>query len=169
MTVTARNEPRRLTGLNEFLSLPETVPASELIDGEIVQKPLGTLPHGRAQSRLLALLIAHGATRHGSAVADQGFNGPGANHRVPDVAWFAPGSAPGLVAEVRSEDEPLAFVQGKLTFLRERGAVATLLVDPGRELIEVVDGEFVSVAAAGETVVLHSVGGFSFPVSRLFE
>lgn len=159
--------------------MPETEPANELIDGEVVQKPMGKVPHSRAQSRLLALLVVHEATRDGEALVEQGINGPGANHRVPDVAWFAPGRltdeqdypafAPDLAVEVRSEGQSLAFLRGKLAFLREHGSVATLLVDPGRKVVEVVDGDFASVAATGETVVLHSIGGFSFPVSRLFE
>ena len=40
--------------LTEFLALPETEPASELIDGEVVQKTMPTWDHGVIQ-RLLFL------------------------------------------------------------------------------------------------------------------
>lgn len=47
----------RLT-LAEFQALPETEPVSELIDGEVVQKPLPTLEHGIIQSLLSFVLVA---------------------------------------------------------------------------------------------------------------
>lgn len=158
--------------------MPETEPASELIDGEVVQKPMGKVPHSRAQSRLLALLVVHEATRAGEALVEQGVNGPGANHRVPDVAWFAPGRlgseqdypafAPDLAVEVRSEGQSLAMLPSKLAFLRANGAVATLLIDPSRRTIEVVDGESSFTVDAAGTVTLESIGGFSFQAARLF-
>jgi Uma2 family endonuclease len=40
----------RLT-LEEFLKLPETKPASEYIEGEIIQKPLPKIKHSRLQSK----------------------------------------------------------------------------------------------------------------------
>lgn len=174
-----RHAPRRPIELDEFLSMPETEPASELVDGEVVQKPMGKVPHSRAQSRLLTLLMVHEATRDGEALVEQGINGPGANHRVPDVAWFAPGRlegeedypdfAPDLAVEVRSEGQSLAFLRGKLNFLREHGSVATMLVDPRRKVIEVVDGDIATVATESDTVVLRSIGGFSFAAARLFK
>ena len=79
----------RLT-LAEFLALPETEPASELIDGEVVQKPVAKVPHSRGQSQLLGALLNHPATMHGTALTELGAN-LGEDHRVPDVSWFAPG------------------------------------------------------------------------------
>jgi Uma2 family endonuclease len=38
----------RLT-LEEFLKLPETKPASEYIEGEIIQKPMPKIKHSRLQ------------------------------------------------------------------------------------------------------------------------
>lgn len=39
--------------LEEFLKLPETKPASEYIEGEIVQKPMPKTRHSRLQGRLI--------------------------------------------------------------------------------------------------------------------
>ena len=41
---------RRFT-LEEFLKLPESKPASEYIEGEIIQKPLPKIKHSRLQSK----------------------------------------------------------------------------------------------------------------------
>ncbi len=44
--------PSRFPSLEEFLQLPETKPASEYIDGQIVQKPMPKSRHSRLQGRL---------------------------------------------------------------------------------------------------------------------
>ncbi len=41
---------RRFT-LEEFLKLPESKPASEYIEGEIIQKPLPKIKHSRLRSK----------------------------------------------------------------------------------------------------------------------
>jgi Uma2 family endonuclease len=45
-------KPSLLT-LDEFLNLPETKPASEYIDGEIIQKPMPKTRHSRLQAKLI--------------------------------------------------------------------------------------------------------------------
>ena len=42
--------------LEEFLKLPETKPASEYIDGEIIQKPMPKGRHSRLQGKLCAVI-----------------------------------------------------------------------------------------------------------------
>jgi len=42
--------------LEEFLTLPETKPASEFINGEIVQKPMPQGEHSRLQGKLCAVI-----------------------------------------------------------------------------------------------------------------
>ena len=48
-------KPGALT-LEEFLKLPETKPASEYLDGEIVQKPMPKTRHSRLQAKLTAAI-----------------------------------------------------------------------------------------------------------------
>jgi Uma2 family endonuclease len=45
--------PVRKIALEEFLALPDTKPASEYIDGEIIQKPMSQGQHSVIQSGLL--------------------------------------------------------------------------------------------------------------------
>jgi Uma2 family endonuclease len=44
---------KSLLTLEQFLKLPETKPASEFIDGEILQKPMPKARHSRLQSKLI--------------------------------------------------------------------------------------------------------------------
>jgi Uma2 family endonuclease len=46
---------RRFT-LEEFLKLPETKPASEYIEGEIIQKPMPNTKHSRLQGQFLRVI-----------------------------------------------------------------------------------------------------------------
>jgi Uma2 family endonuclease len=45
-------KPASLT-LEEFLKLPETKPASEYIDGAVIQKPISKTRHSRLQGKLI--------------------------------------------------------------------------------------------------------------------
>lgn len=45
--------PPKNISLGEFLSLPETQPASEYVAGKVVQKPMPQARHSRLQSKLL--------------------------------------------------------------------------------------------------------------------
>ncbi len=44
------------TTLEEFLKLPETKPASQYIDGEIIQKPMPKTRHSRLQAKSIATI-----------------------------------------------------------------------------------------------------------------
>jgi len=48
--------PLKSISLTEFLQLPETKPASEYIDGEIIQKPMGQGQHSTLQTELASYL-----------------------------------------------------------------------------------------------------------------
>ncbi|KAF3883765.1 MULTISPECIES: Uma2 family endonuclease [Nostocales] len=74
--------------LQEFLKLPETNPASEYINGEIVQKPMPKGRHSRLQCKLCAVInqvaedkkIAYGFPELRCSFGDRSI--------VPDVAVF---------------------------------------------------------------------------------
>lgn len=50
--------PTKPLTLEAFLTLPETKPASEYIDGKIIQKPMPQGKHSALQSDLMALINA---------------------------------------------------------------------------------------------------------------
>lgn len=170
--------------LEKFLSLPETNPYSELIDGEVCQKAMGKETHSSAQGALVLLFGTAPALRGGRCYPELGFNFPTsleANHRVPDFSFYKPGrprpshpypladEMPDLVAEIRSEGQTRGSQERRLAFLRANGVLCTLLVDPQEQSVTVHELGREWVAYAGDVVTLESLRGFSFQVSVLFE
>ena len=168
--------------LDEFLRLPETKPYTELINGELCQKPVGKIRHSRAQRNLLVLLLRHPMTAAGTSWTELGFRFPRTslgNLRVPDFSFFLPpyqpddeedypDRAPDLAAEVRSKGQSMRSQRERLAFLREQGTRCTLLVDPEAQTVEVHDGERTYVASGTDEVRLEALGRFSFTVSGLW-
>jgi Uma2 family endonuclease len=80
--------PVRQITLEEFLELPDTKPASEYIDGEIIQKPMPQFQHSVIQGRLLIeLTLAWGEAELAQAFPELrcSFGGRAV---VPDVVVF---------------------------------------------------------------------------------
>ena len=99
--------------LDEFLRMPETKPASELIWGEVVQKPMTKRSHWRTAQALAAALERLMRSYGGDAgpEATVPLRAPG-NVFVPDMAYWAPDKPQGtnpealpatLAIEIRSE------------------------------------------------------------------
>lgn len=81
--------PTRRISLEEFLKLPETKPASEYIDGEIIQKPMPQGKHSRLQGQLVST-INHVTEPRKTALAFPELRCTfGGLSTVPDVAVFA--------------------------------------------------------------------------------
>ena len=174
--------PSRLMTLAEFLELPETEPYTELINGELCQKPVGKNRHSAAQSNLQILLALHPATAKGKSRVELGFRFPRTsrgNLRVPDVSYYLPGyvpdpdedypeRAPDLAAEVRSNGQSTTSQRERLAFLRSQGTRCTLLIDPEAQTVEVHDGEVTSLALGGDEVRLELLAGFSFFLNEIW-
>ncbi|MBI2767750.1 MAG: Uma2 family endonuclease [Chloroflexi bacterium] len=172
----------RLVTLEEFLSWPEEQPALELIDGIPEQKPVPSLPHSRATTKLMFLLHEHPATSKGEVLAELGksYHTPLGNHRVPDLSFSAerriPGSGelypaepPDLVAEVKSKGQGRDALLARLRFLLSQGVRVGLLIDPERATVTVVDTVGERRFAKDDEVAIPEVGAFSFRASQLFE
>lgn len=174
--------PSRLITLAEFLELPETEPYTELINGELCQKPVGKIRHSKPQGKLYLLLARHPATALGTPWPELGFRFPltsRGNLRVPDVSYYLPGyvpdpdddypdRAPDLAAEVRSKGQSLVSLRERLTFLRSQGTRCTLLIDPDAQTVEVHDGDRTALASGDDEVRLDTLAGFSFGVAELW-
>lgn len=80
--------PAKILTLDEFLQLPETKPASEYIDGQIVTKPMPQGKHSKLQGRLVSVInhIAE-AQRIGLALPELRCTFAGRSI-VPDIAVF---------------------------------------------------------------------------------
>jgi Uma2 family endonuclease len=79
---------KKLT-LEEFLKLPETKPASEYIDGRIIQKPLPQGKHSTIQGELVSAINALVKSRRIALALPELRCTFGGRSIVPDVAVFA--------------------------------------------------------------------------------
>lgn len=146
----------QLVTLEEFLQLPETKPASELIDGKIIQKPMPQGEHSLLQGSLcqninqitkpnkIALAFPELRCVFGGLAV------------VPDVVVFRweriPRSTSGRIAnrfeispdwaiEILSPDQSYKQVLNKLLHCADHGTELGWLIDPKDESILVVDGD----------------------------
>ncbi len=163
--------------VDEFLRMPETKPASELIDGEVVQKPMTKRSHWRTAQALAAALERYMQTHGGDA-------GPEATVPlratgdvfVPDMAYWAPDKPQGtneetlpatLAIEIRSEGQTMAYLRRKCRRYRESGVDAVWLIDPEHHVVEVFDGEQDGVPASGILRSPH-LPGFELDLDELY-
>ena len=135
----------RLT-LEEFLSLPETKPGSEYLDGEVMQKSMPTVDHAIIQ-RLISLVF--GLFLRERPIADGGtewrciFGTPGHElARLPDFALVLRErlrgvrgdepfrGAPDFAVEILSPDDRMSDALEKVRLYLEHGVRLVWLIDP---------------------------------------
>ena len=80
-------KPVSLT-LEEFLNLPETKPASEYIDGEIIQKPMPKTRHSRLQGKIIDVINEVTEARQIAYAFPELRCTFGGRSIIPDVAVF---------------------------------------------------------------------------------
>lgn len=80
--------PAKSITLEEFLKLPETEPASEYIDGQIIQKPMPQGEHSNIQSELIIAINAVVKPQKIARVFPELRCTFGGRSIVPDVAVF---------------------------------------------------------------------------------
>ncbi|UBF24463.1 Uma2 family endonuclease [Kovacikia minuta CCNUW1] len=86
--------PEKTVTLDEFLNLPETKPASEYINGHIIQKPMPQGKHSKLQGEIVTTINAV-VEDHRIALAFPELRCTfGGRSIVPDVAVFAWGRIP---------------------------------------------------------------------------
>ena len=132
--------------LDQFLKLPETKPAREYVDGEVLKKPMPTGWHGLVQG-LLSLVVNLFLRRQPVGFAGSEIRcifGPPGRERayVPDFIFIAAGGAdrvltngpvrhaPDLAVEILSPDDRPGRVQRKIRFYLANGVRLVWVVDP---------------------------------------
>ncbi|MCL1468339.1 Uma2 family endonuclease [Argonema galeatum] len=139
--------------LEEFLKLPETKPASECINREIVQKPMPQGEHSRLQFKFCAV-VNEVAEPQKIAIAFPELRCTfGGDSIVPDVVVFRweriPVRPSGRIAnrfeihpdwsiEILSPDQSQTKVLSKLLHCSQHGTELGWLIDPEEETILVV-------------------------------
>lgn len=174
--------------LEEFLKLPETKPASELICGEVVQKPMPDALHSTIQLFLGSLIRAFLVNAKLGRVLPE-FRcifGPQGSEQtfVPDLVyvsnqrWTRPGpgqrffqrAAPDLIIEVLSPDQNTRLFTAKINFYLRHGVRLVWVIDPEDRVITVYrpDADPRNLLP-GDTLDGEDVlPGFSVAVSDIF-
>jgi Uma2 family endonuclease len=140
--------------LADFLSMPETQPASELVAGEILQKPMPQPEHSRIQYKLCAAINEIAETAKIACAFPELRCICGTDGLVPDIAvfrWermlFEPDGRlakrfdiyPDWAIEILSPDQRRSMVLPKLVNCCQQGTTLGWLIDPSEEAIWVVN------------------------------
>ncbi|MBE9187684.1 Uma2 family endonuclease [Microcoleus sp. LEGE 07076] len=146
--------------LEEFLKLPETEPASEFFDGEILQKPMPQGEHSILQSELCKTIDRLAQTRKIAKAFSELRCTFGGKSIVPDIAVFRweriPFLPSGRIAnnfeinpdwsiEILSPNQSQTKVLGKLLHCSRHGTELGWLLHPEEESILVFTGQKVEL------------------------
>ena len=170
------------------LPIPETKPATEFIDGRLVQKmsPFGM--HARVQAAVAVALTAWSdAKGRGRVGTEWDFDltpsDGGSCRLVPDVAFLSydrvgfddeaaaqvPTVAPNVVVEILSEGQTLDNTRRRVRIFLDCGAEVVILVDPRAEEAWLVDPVATVHLMRDGTIEHDALPEFSMPLVRCFE
>ena len=142
--------PTKTFTLEEFLKLPETKPASEYIDGQIIQKPMPQGKHSKLQGKLVTAINEVVQSQKIALAFPElrcTFSG---RSMVPDVAVFAweriPTdergdvgnvfqAAPDWTIEILSPDQSQTKVTSNILHCLEHGRRLGWLIDPDERAV----------------------------------
>ncbi|MGI0491023.1 Uma2 family endonuclease [Alkalinema pantanalense CENA528] len=142
--------PDKTITLEAFLKLPETKPASEYIDGRIVQKPMPQGKHSKLQGKLVTAINQLAEDRKIALAFPELRCTFGGRSIVPDVAVFAWDRIPvddnGDIAnvfplcpdwsiEILSPDQSPTKVTGNILHCLKHGCQVGWLIDPAEKSI----------------------------------
>ncbi|MEM8642475.1 MAG: Uma2 family endonuclease [Cyanobacteria bacterium P01_G01_bin.54] len=148
--------PRKLLTLEDFLQLPETKPASEYLNGQIIQKPLPQGEHSAIQTELAPAInaivkpqkIARAFTELRCSFGDRSL--------VPDISVFRweriPRKPEGGIAnrfllapdwaiEILSPDQSQTKVTKNILHCLNHGTPMGWLIDPGERSVLIFSGD----------------------------
>jgi Uma2 family endonuclease len=167
-----------------FIARPEHAERRfELIDGEIIEKPMPTEIHGDIAGWIVTFFNLY-FMQHpiGRAVVEGRYRptDDALNDRIPDVSVVlgdrpitrrgAANFLPDICIEIQSPDDALKGLRDKAAFYLAHGAKYALVVRPEKRLIEVysADEEIVILRADDALTFPDLLPGFAVEVSRLF-
>ena len=139
--------------LDGFLKLPETKPAFEFIDGQIIQKPMPQGKHSRIQSKLCATINQVSEDRRIACAFTELRCLCGQDSTIPDVTVFRweriplTGSgeienrfniSPDWTIEILSPGQSQTLVMAKILNCLANGTKLGWLIDPAESAIVVI-------------------------------
>lgn len=142
--------PMQAITLEEFLQLPETKPASEYIDGKIIQKPMPQGQHSRLQQKLTSAINLNLEEQQVALALPELRCTFGRRSTVPDIAVFTweriPTNADGTIAnsfeaapdwtiEILSPEQSVTRVTRNILHCLNYGTIMGWIIDPGERLV----------------------------------
>ncbi|MGF1604207.1 MAG: Uma2 family endonuclease [Thermosynechococcaceae cyanobacterium] len=136
--------------LEAFLKLPETKPASEYIDGQIIQKPMPQGKHSRIQGELLLAVNAVAKPKKKACAFPELRCTFGSRSTIPDIAVFiweripcdSNGEisnffplAPDWTIEILSPDQSQTKVTKNILHCLKHGTQMGWLIDPAEKTV----------------------------------
>ncbi|MGD1905273.1 MAG: Uma2 family endonuclease [Leptolyngbyaceae cyanobacterium] len=189
--------PSKPITLDEFLQQPETKPASEYIDGKILQKPMPQGQHSRIQQKLMSAI--HAAVEDDQialALPELRCTYPTGSHpaavyggrsTVPDIAVFQwariPTNEDGSIAntfsaqpdwtiETLSPEQSSTRVASNILHCLDHGCQLGWLIDPGERLVQVYapDERLISLESSEDVLPVPSFAEtLTLTVGKLFD
>jgi Uma2 family endonuclease len=176
--------PLKLT-LADFLQLPETKPASELIDGEVIQKPMPQGIHSLIQVKLSESINRVTQPQKVALALTEIRCTFGDNVIVPDLAVFRwsriPKTPSGRIAnqfeihpdwivEILSPGQRLKKVLAKLLHCSRHGTELGWLINPEEELVLVVfPGQKVDIYEDNDQLPILAGIEMELTVNQIFD
>ncbi len=142
--------PTKITTLAEFLQLPETKPASEYIDGQIVQKPMPQGKHSVIQGELVPAINGVVKPRGIARAFPELRCTFGGRSTIPDIAVFLWNriprdengevantflAAPDWTIEILSPDQSQTKVTKNILHCLQHGTEVGWLIDPSEQTV----------------------------------
>ncbi|MBW4486508.1 MAG: Uma2 family endonuclease [Trichocoleus desertorum ATA4-8-CV12] len=171
--------------LEAFLQLPETQPASEFIDGAVIQKPMPQGEHSRIQSKFCAEVNQVTESQKIAYAFPELRCVFGGDAIVPDVAVFRweriPRTTSGRIAnrfelhpdwaiEILSPEQSQTKVLGKLLHCSQHGTELGWLIDPEDESILVIlPQQRVQILQGESQLPILSGIGLELKVNQIFD
>jgi Uma2 family endonuclease len=142
--------PEKTLTLEAFLQLPETKPASEYVDGRIIQKPMPQGKHRKLQGKLVTVINSVVEEPQIALAFPELRCTFGGRSTVPDIAAFTWSriplddrgdvanvfqSAPDWTIEILSPDQKYIKVTKNILHCLEHGTQVGWLLDPDEHMV----------------------------------
>lgn len=172
--------------IDEFLQLPDTKPASEYIDGHIIQKPMPQGQHSRIQQKLINVINAVTEDTHIALALPELRCTFGNRSTIPDVAVFQwhrlPTNPDGTIAnafnappdwtiEILSPEQSSTRVASNILHCLDHGCQLGWLIDPNERLVQVYnpDQRLISLEDPEDKLPTPAfAGGLHLTLKQLF-
>jgi Uma2 family endonuclease len=168
------------------MEIPETKPATELIDGRLVQKMSPKRRHQALELRwTLALRAWGGDSADALSEWRYEFRAPGHSFAslVPDIAYLskeslealgpaaseAPPRAPDIAVEILSAGESERRLTWKIGAYLAAGTLVVFVVDPPKRTVIAHSPDGVERFGPGDTVRQATMPGFAYAIDAMFE